>query len=66
MNLSFLATILFAAMAIAGAFLANLVVLGTGSLVLGAWLGPSGGGPGIALLGVIGAMWMVDRAERAW
>ena len=42
------------------------LVLGTGSLVLGAWLGPSGGGPGIALLGVISGLWMVDRAEGVW
>ena len=42
------------------------LVLGTGSLVAGAWLGLSGGGPGVALLGSIGALWMTDRAERVW
>ena len=42
------------------------LVLGTGSLAAGAWLGPAGGGPGIALLGIIGALWMTDRAERVW
>lgn len=47
-------------------WVAGGLVLGTGSLVVGAWLGPSGGGPGIALVGVIGALWMVDRAEGVW
>ncbi|CAA2409904.1 hypothetical protein [Xanthomonas phage Tenjo] len=42
------------------------LVLGTGSLVAGAWLGPSGGGPGIALLGIIGALWMTERGMGVW
>lgn len=42
------------------------LVLGTAALVAGAWLGTEGGGPAIALLGLIGAMWMTDRGMGVW
>lgn len=42
------------------------LVLATAALVVGAWLGAAGGGPVIALLGLIGAMWMTDRGMGAW
>lgn len=42
------------------------LVLGTAALVAGAWLGTEGGGPAIALLGLIGAGWMMDRGMGVW
>lgn len=50
----------------AAAMVIGGLVLATAGLVVGVWLGPTGGGQGIALLGVIGGLWVSERGMGMW
>lgn len=42
------------------------LALATGCLAAGAWLGLAGGGPGVALAGIAGGLWMTDKGMGVW